>query len=444
MSNTTTINTLSETTKLPSRDSARWSARLTDRYGFELSGDLADWFDCEVWRRVGTREYREPVEPSALLADAPESIWPGLMPCDLLPVIGNTAGDWLCIRVDQNNRASEVVQWYHGGGDWLPWGRSIGDALFFDALSDRLPSPARRYAVPAEEVHGGESTGDDPLLAWASDHVEKEIVGLLDATIRHEEVAATLLRHHVSEIAVRCELVQSALKETLSATLDPNTARQLGVDWNEVVQWMFDTERMPAATRRRLERDYGLTISKPQDWESAERHCQRVVELAPDLAWGWDVIGYAAERRGDSQTARDAYRRAVTCSVFTDQSVRIRTHWTAEDAAKFSASRLQEVDPDFVQASPYVQILCQDESSDRRLQLTDYWLGLAEESSAAGDWSAAHQNFYAAGWDLGADPMSSYGRLLERIADAADRSGQVARAELARTHRECLQQRYGI
>jgi hypothetical protein len=49
----------------------------------------------------------------------------------------------------------------------------------------------------------------------------------------------------------------------------------------------------------------------------------------------------------------------------------------------------------------------------------------------------------AAAWDVGAGPISVFAELLERIASSAERSGQSSRAELARTHRRCLQDRYG-
>ncbi len=440
----TTIAKLSESSSPSTTKADSWSVRISNRYGCQLSPDLADWFDSETWRYRGISEYREPVDATVLLEPSPEVIWPGLMPCDLLPILGNTAGDWLCVRVDQRNRAAEVVQWYHGGGDWLPWGRSISDAILFDALSERLPSPARRHATPAENTRQNEPLGEDKLLSWARGHVPAEVAALLDRSANGDEIASTLLDAGVSELAVRCELVQSALKETLSATLDPATAQQLGVDWNDVVQWMFDVQRMPVATRQRLEREYGLQVSKPQDWESAEHHSQRVVEQAPELAWAWDVIGYAAERRGEPDVAANAYQRAAACSVFTDQSVRLRTHWTTDDAAKFSASRLQACFPETVRQSPYLQILCEPDTPQRRSRLTKYWLDRAAASAATGDWNEAHRHYFAAGWDLGAEPLSAYGELLDRIAEAAEHAHQTARAELARTHRRCLKDRYSI
>ena len=444
MSATSTINKLSETLNSPGTNAATWSDRIADRFGCTLSEDLADWFDSEVWRQLGSHEFREPVDASVLLEEAPEVIWPGLMPCDFLPVVGNSAGDWLCVRVDRAGHASEVVQWYHGGGDWLPWGRSLSEAIVFDALVQLLPSPGRRHAIPAEQLPAAQREIRDPLLDWALGHLPSPVGRLLQEASDGDKIADTLLEHQIAEVAVRCELVQSALKETLSATLDPATAQQLGVDWSEVVQWMFDTGRMPVETRQRLERDYGLTISKPQNWQAARQHSQRVVELKPELAWAWDVLGYAAQRQDDSQSAIEAYQRAAECSVFTDQSVRLRTHWTAGQAAKFSASQLAECFPEVVQQSSYLQLLCLPDGQGRRAQLTRFWLERADQMAEQGRWAEAHRQYVAAGWDLGAEPLEIYGRVLDRVVLAANHAGQSARAEVARTHRACLSQRYGF
>lgn len=436
---------MSDSQKPSTASAGRLSERLADRYHLQLTGELADWFDDQLWKGHGGCEFSEPVRADVLLAQTPEPIWPGLMPCDMLPVIGNRAGDWLCLRVDANNRVGQVVQWYHGGGDWLPWGGTLSAAIWFDAIRTRLPHPSRRHVDSRSLATSG--SGDfagDPWLNWAQQHLPAEVADLINPDVDGDHVVEVMLRCEVAEIAMRCELVQAALKETLSATLDPTTAEQLGVDWNQVVQWMFDTGRMPTETRQRLERDYGLTISKPQDWQSAESHARHVIELAPELAWAWDVIGYAAERRGDDPVAIDAYRRGASCSVFTDQSVRLRTHWTNEDAAKFSASRLHRQYPEIIGQSDYLQILCGGPSRDRRRRLSSHWVELAQQAAEDQQWDLAHQRYVAAGWDLGADPMSCYGELLERIAEAAEQCGQHARAELARTHRRCLKVRYRI
>ncbi len=138
------IAKLSKQSKLSNNARRSWSARIEQRYRCRLSEDLADWFDSEVWKSEGLHEYHLPVDPEILLQPAPDVIWPGLMPCDLLPLISNDAGDWLCVRLDSRNNASEIVQWYHGGGDWIPWGNSICEASFLTQFAITCPVPSDR------------------------------------------------------------------------------------------------------------------------------------------------------------------------------------------------------------------------------------------------------------------------------------------------------------
>ncbi len=75
----------------------------------------------------------------------------GFMLPDTLPILGNGYGDWLCMRVNADNTAGEVVHWYHGGGDWMPWGRNPAEAIAFDRLRQRLPGRRVAHATrPAE------------------------------------------------------------------------------------------------------------------------------------------------------------------------------------------------------------------------------------------------------------------------------------------------------
>ena len=134
-----------------SLSSVPWSERLAERYRCCFSPVLVDWFDSDIWKRKGCGEYSSPVEPALLLSDAPEQVWPGLMSCDLIPLVESTAGDWLCVRVDENSMASEVVQWYHGGGDWIPWGQDIAQAIVFDGYLPDFFGWAAHTGVPPWE-----------------------------------------------------------------------------------------------------------------------------------------------------------------------------------------------------------------------------------------------------------------------------------------------------
>jgi hypothetical protein len=420
----------------------RLSAQIANRYQCHLPEDLADWFDSEIWKETGRSEYCDPVDAQTLLDGAPDVIWPGLMPCDFLPLIGSHAGDWLGVRFDRENRCSEIVQWYHGGGDWIPWGKTISEAIVFGAVCNRLPGPRRRHAIPADDF--SESSCEpqsDPWLRWASDHVGIDHQQMVDVTHDGIELANTLLQHKIAEVAVRCELVQSALDETLSDVLNHRTAQALGIDWPTAVRWMFDNDEIPEAKRQRLESRHGYKPGSKQDWQLAQQHALAVTESAPDIAWGWDLLGYCHEKAQQAEQAKQAYRQGITKSVFSDQSVKLRTHWTAKTGAKFSAARLIEIcsPSDAEISADYVAALTEGTQVQRRVAVKDYWLAIAKESTVAHD---RYEALMAAGWDLGAEPIAAFADILNEVSksDAA----QTARTTLATTHRECMRQRYGL
>ncbi len=436
---------LSEFFKSTQTPMNRWSARIEDRYRCRLSPVLADWFDSETWKLVGSGEYREPVAPESLLVPAPEVIWPGLMGCDLLPLIGNTAGDWLCVRVDQNNVMSEVVQWYHGGGDWIPWGEDLAQAILFDAAIERIPGAARRHAVPAENprpVVDAAQRRQDPLLQWARSHRPDAVAALFDRQLQGQEIAEAMLESQLAEVAVRCELVISLLTHWPRAILHSLFRDDASLDRSDLAKWSFDLDQMPEPIRHNLQKQTGVAAS--QDWDAAAVHANRVCEIAPELAWGWEIFGYAAERRGDLSSAIAAYRRASTCSVFTDQSIRLDTHWMASESAKFSVARLKQLRPDEVATSTYFQILCQPDAGQRRRQATAYWTEQAGQMAGNNDPCQTHRCHVAAAWDLGAEGIQSYASVLDRITESAQDAGQEGRAEVARTHLLCLRERYGV
>ncbi len=144
-----------------------------------------------------------------------------------------------------------------------------------------------------------------------------------------------------------------------------------------------------------------------------------ITKLAPELAWAWDIVGYAAERRGDLDLAKSSYRSAAQCSVFTDQSVRLETHWASDQSAKFSVSRLLHLSADEVGQSTYLSLLCDPDTSRRSRETTAYWIEQGSRFEAAEDFHQAYRCFMAAAWDVGAEPITVYGELLEKIAETA-------------------------
>lgn len=448
---------------------------MAARYRLRLSDELRSWFDDDVWASVGGGEYREALHPEALLADAPEAIWPGLMPPDFLPVISNGAGDWLCLRIGPHGQIAEVVQWYHGGGDWLPWGKSLAEAIVFDAVSIFLPGAPRRHAIPAEPTRAQNNGSVDPVLQWAIQWMPASLQSPIHDAVNHRDshadsdspsdsasqLAYSLIDHSVAEVALRSELVQRAvsLHGAPASTLDHELTSRLGITAQQINEWLFDAERIPQSMRAELlgysgaERysgaETGSSLSE-QDWNAVQQHCEQVTKLAPKLAWGWDLLGYTHQRSGNWSAAASSYQSGLACSVFTDQSIRYRTHWTSDVAAKFSAAMLrrlideQHINSDLLddRSRHYLDVLC-DAEPLRRPRAHEHWLHQADLSLEVGNPAQAIDHILLAGWDLGAPTLDSYRNVLEKLQRVCEEIGDDARSELARTHVACLIDRYG-
>ncbi|MEL6107555.1 MAG: SMI1/KNR4 family protein [Planctomycetota bacterium] len=381
-----------------------WAQLIESKYGCRLSSDLTDWFDAEIWREhvddTGD-QFLQPVAAEELLSDAPRAIWPALMPCDLLPLVGNGMGDWLCLRIRNDNTAREIVHWYHGGGDWIPWGDGIAQALLFAHLRRRLPQGNRDYA-PGLAVR--RSHPASKLTQWATNHVDQWSHDLTDE-VNGGELADEMIRLRLCEPAVRCQLVIDALGE----------------------------------------RPFDPTESGDQAWQAAATHATAITQLAPYLAWGWDIAGYAKEREGERKQAIELYREGLQCSAFTDQCVRIGTEAMTGGGNKFAALRLTDLnhEPRDDGEREYLTAMHLSTDDARRRSVYDHFEKQATVAERSVDFPRAVKNWFRAGWDLGAEPLQQFEVILTSLATCAAQAGFDATATLARTHALCFRERYG-
>lgn len=470
------------------RPSSGWSRAIAERYALTLSADWAEWFDEVAIGELRGGEYCEPVHPNELLLATPEVIWPAMMPPDLLPVVGNGMGDWLCARVGAEGTIREVVHWYHGGGDRLPFGKTLAEAFVFDALRNRLPGSRRRLAIPAEELatqslspdesswqeQGGEGSGGGiaSAVGWAFGKLPRRARQLFDAGLSPERLGAELIEQSIASEAVACDLVLGLIDSEVQRRLTPRDATALGVSWDrECVRWIYDPATIPPEMADGLAARWGIERARWEepDWDGAARIARGVCEMRSDLAWAWEVIGYRDHRRdkiagvahadrevGDREVV-ERYVRGSLASSFTDQSVRFRSHFDTDLVSKFSVARLLELGAAEVIDPAYLALLLQSPASDPRSlgwrdRVSAHWLSEADRGGgdplavrAVNDDAAPDSDYnlvYRAGWDVGCDSIRQYKLVLERLAAAADAAGQHGRAALARTHRDCLVARY--
>ncbi|MEO9591605.1 MAG: SMI1/KNR4 family protein, partial [Rhodopirellula bahusiensis] len=209
-----------------------------------------------------------------------------------------------------------------------------------------------------------------------------------------------------------------------------------------------------------------------QDWQRIEDLCERAHGLAPELAWAAELLGYCRLQRGDSVGATVAFLKSMRCSVFTDQSVRLRTHWAtsgSDGMAKFGAywlcrennSQPESWDhllcenggsllavanavPASISMAEYLDCLQNRDGGSVRSRLTTFFLDQAGQCAGNRANAEAVRCLYAAGWDLGTEPMTLYADLLGRLVDATQAAGWTSHEILARMHRDCFRKRYGI
>ncbi|HTN76551.1 MAG TPA: SMI1/KNR4 family protein [Pirellulaceae bacterium] len=417
-----------------------WSDKLAAHYGLRLPPDLRAWIDG-AWELGGGVEFSQPQTPEHLI-EPNGTIWGGFMLPDTLPIIGNEYGDWLCLRIDPTGGVREVLYWCHGGGDWIPYGRTLSEALLYDAASRvlyaRKPEFIEPEAPPEERYR---------LAEWALPFAAGNPAPLRPfwkqppAT---EELLKQMATANIAEVVARRDLCALALSSRFRRESHPRLAGALGIPWEpDFVSWQFDAALVPPAQQARLEQHFQEPFATltAQDWQTAEREALYICRKRQDLGWALEIAGWAAERRGDLQTAIGLYDAGLTAPVFSDDAVRFRTQWFPPGYGKFAAYRLGELRrhlPPAVSQNHYLQILLDNDEPLLRARVRDYWLKRAQTAADQHDFLGAYQLLYRAGWDIGLPGLEEYGPLLEQLATYAEQAGSQALATLARAHRRSL------
>ena len=285
------------------------------------------------------------------------------------------------------------------------------------------------------------------MIDWALDHLPgnspEKLRPVLDSNVSGPKLADLLLQLQISVVAVLCQRVIAALENPLLN--DDLTTRWADSDAQQTQRVLFDNQLLTESQLGELTQRHQVAaevIYAHQDWQAAAEFSNRVTSTAPELAWAWDVLGYCYERAGKRDAAIQAYIHGMRCSIFTDQTVRMRTHGFTGEGQKFSASRLLAMgfQGDDQTAREYLALMKLGSADDRREKVQRFFTERALNAPA----DLAHALWVRAGWDVGAEPMTAFAELLEQVAKAAGASGRSAVAELAKTHRACFRSRYGI
>jgi hypothetical protein len=428
---------------------------LAQRYSLRLESVWREWFDRSGAAESLRGAFHTPVDVPALLGPAPLDLWPGFMLPDSLPLVSNGYGDWWCARVGPDDRLCEVIHWFHGGGDWIPIGSNVAEAAVWDALSgwrgSGLGGLHAAHEYPARPTPSLSHFGDGERwwIDWLSAHLRQPPRALeqLLAEAAAGNYAAALARAlelGISHAAVTCEQIELALQGQRAELADPAIAAHFGLNsFPEFTSWLFDSDLIAPAAQSELRARFPR-VTLEQDWDSAARLAAKQWQQRRDLSWPANILGWSAERRGDLDTALAVYFSARHTSAFTDQSVRLRSHWHPERYGKFAVARLHQwherLAPE--QANdPYLQILWHEPAARTRTAIREFWLQRAADAMQQHDFPTAYTGYMQAGWDLGAERLSDYREILDGLVASAQAAGWNARAQVAAAHRECLAQR---
>ncbi|MEM6688685.1 MAG: hypothetical protein AAF664_04605 [Planctomycetota bacterium] len=365
-------------------------ARSEDRFGeiaktlrerFAIDDEhLCRWFNegCTLTPSA-TSQFIHFVEFDEFVDDRPPAIWAGLMPCDFLPVVGNGRGDFIGLRTGQLDWKG-YWHWFHGGGDILPWGRTLSEALLFDSLSPIFQRTDRPLAI-------------DP-----GERISAEEVSVSSAIDDRTRFALTQLSRHLIEVDCTYERAWELMK--------CNQWCDTAVQFHDLLQANGAAEMLFPGLER---------IESP-------------------LAWIGNWMGDAGDARG--------YLRALGNSSFTDQSVRLEQAWDISVCHKYAGSKLIDlVDAERISLDEndeeYLHCLSAP-IKDRFSAISSLHLQRSLDWRAAGDLAAALREAYLAGWDIGCDQFDGFKCSMELVIDIAQECGQEDLSAVTKLHLHAL------
>ncbi len=414
-----------------------WSQAIFDRYHVRLPDDVRNLLDNLPQAMELAGEFDQIADMDDLLSEAPQLLLPGMMLPNVLPIVSNRYGDWLCGRVDQAGTIVEVLHWYHGGGDWIPYGKSFAEALLYDACQAAVPNA----------LNGKPGRLPFEFGLWLAEHLNSDpkeieaVWGLFHDGLIFDGLQM-LLECEWCQVVVHRDLVEMALAGPLRICSDPGLGR-IG-SHAEITRWKFDAKLTPESSRDRISQllDMPFRDWSSQNWALAHEFARRITKTRSDLAWAWHIAGYAEQVQGNAAGAAHSYYQGLGASVFSDQSVRMRTHWFEDRFGKFSAAQLYELRdslPASIRVDDYLNVLwSSDPSTTVSQQVTDYWQSKALQST---DSEAAYQNWMRAGWDVGCQQWNRFETIFDGLIESAEATQWTALAKLARSHLIALRNR---
>ncbi|GAB5404512.1 MAG: SMI1/KNR4 family protein [Aureliella sp.] len=398
-----------------------------------ISAEWKAWFDADWHSAELLGEFDQPIFPDRLANLSGFPLMAGLIPPDCIPVIGNGYGDWICARVTTDNSLGELVHWYHGGGDWIPVGENLPQALLHDFVDQYRPKSTQMLRG-ATEISGNAPNPKELISsAWfakRSDCLHQleldEVAGELVAG-RYIGAVQLLHDHNVAFEATACDQIEHFIASYFSQFASPKYASECGLNWStDFVRLLFDYRSSPPDSRAAFESAFSSRATQAienQDWPRAGMIAQNVLSRRSNLGWARDVAGWNLQRQGNHESAIKIYRDGLNASTFSDQSVRLRTHWISSATSNFAAAQLEVLSP------------AQNEMTDHQRPITyAAWIEKAQSLLADGKHAEAYDAFFQAGWGVGYGSVDECISLLRSLVKCAQSAGWDARAAAAAAH----------
>lgn len=425
---------------------------MAERFQVSLPADVTAWLDEECWKRpTVVPTVGEPIAPEAILDPRSARVWGGQHLPDTLPFFDDGTGTVACLRFAPDGIASEWVLW-EKHGNWRPLGRTLAEVFLYAEAANAAgietepPAPARKPwwrfwgPAPPPEEPPDRMEWVDWALRWVCSETPALRALRKAIELRDPETGLDcLLQAGMGKVAVhrdRCAAAcTSKLEQYCCERGGQEITHALGVEWPQLSAWLVDTARIPGEARKRL----GELFPEPvedllrQDWDRAEREAREVLRSRDDLPWPYAVLGYAAERRGETRTAAGIYLEGLHAFGSAQDFTEFWKDLGSPDPVKFGVQRLAVLRPHLAPElldNPYLQEALADAFNVER-----YWLRRAQQAEAEGRLLDAYRCYYRAGWD---EFYSQDEERLDQLADAADQAGAFALREIARHHRKTL------
>ncbi len=400
------------------------SAQLAERFCLQLPADFKAWLDEECPARIHGGEFSLALTVEEMIDPDPGVMWGGFMLPDTMPVMGNRYGDWLCFRLGFDGGIRDWIIWRHGGGDWTTVGSTFVEALLYESASPfahgnaARPSPAAEWAI--EYVRGESGVS---LRALFDDPTDSRLAALLDWR------PSLPVYRDLALLAVSCPFRTKAT---------PSLAAQMSLRWDpDFVRLCFDTSSISreqaAEIRHRLDADAEQFFV--QDWEKATATANAAAALSREIGWAFEIAGWGAERSGETDTAIQRYLSAMDCSVFSDESVRFRSHWFDPNHGKFAAARLRQLR--YESDDPYQRLLLNGSEHIGKV-VAAQWMERGAAAEWEGDFETAYRCYWKSGWDLGHPSLDGFSALLNDMARVAKRGNSVGLDTLAQLHSKSI------